>query len=248
MRSASLPGGGPTCASRVPSAYSLFAAEPRLPIRTCRPVMVKPSRAIRPTYSTSIARSATLIRSVRESSSSSSSTGTATCETITPVSTPSSTTNRVAPVTLTPYPRASRGPWMPGKDGSSALCVLTIRPPNSLEEVLADQLEEARQDDQVGPMFGDCGSQRAIPLLSGAELLEWEAERVHSGALRPLLGQRVRPIGTDGDHTGSVRRIEAWRRAGPGGWCLFRRPGPRVERAPEPSRWSRDSACGPRRT
>ena len=59
----------PTCASRV-----------RQPTRSDRrPSAVKPSRAIRPTVSTSIRRSATLIRSCSVSTVSSSSTGTARC-------------------------------------------------------------------------------------------------------------------------------------------------------------------------
>ena len=57
------------------------------------------------------------------------------CATIGPVSTPPSTTKRVAPVTLTPYARASAGPCMPGNDGDSAGWVLTrgprTRPRNS---------------------------------------------------------------------------------------------------------------------
>src|SRR5690606_29291518 len=95
------------------------------PILTFLPETVQPSRTIRPTYSTSCARSATLIRSARVSSVSSSATGTATCAMIGPVSTPSSTMNSVAPVTFTPYARASRGPWIPGNEGSSELWVLT---------------------------------------------------------------------------------------------------------------------------
>src|SRR5690606_1376961 len=91
---------------------------------TFLPVMVQPSRTIRPTYSTSWRRSAALMRSVRVSTVSSSSTSTATCAMMGPVSTPLSTKNSVAPVTLTPYSRASRGPCMPGKLGSSELCVL----------------------------------------------------------------------------------------------------------------------------
>src|SRR5690606_25023077 len=68
--------------------------------RMRRPSISKGSRAIRPTHSTSMARSRVLMRSCRVSTSSSSSTGTATWATIGPVSTPSSTTNRVAPVIL----------------------------------------------------------------------------------------------------------------------------------------------------
>src|SRR5262245_38179095 len=54
---------------------------------TFLPDTVQPSRTIRPMYSTSCARSTSLIRSARESSVSSSSTGTATCAMIGPVST-----------------------------------------------------------------------------------------------------------------------------------------------------------------
>ena len=54
------------------------------PNRTFLSLMVKPSRAIRPTVSTSIARSATLIRSWSDSTVSSSSTGTAVWATIGP--------------------------------------------------------------------------------------------------------------------------------------------------------------------
>src|SRR5437773_2295318 len=49
---------------------------------TLRPLMVQPSRTSRPTQSTSWRRSASLMRSVSESSVSSSSIGTATCATI----------------------------------------------------------------------------------------------------------------------------------------------------------------------
>src|SRR5690606_14098110 len=88
---------------------------------TFLPLMVQPSRTRRPTYVTSWRRSAALIRSVRVSTVSSGCTGPATCATIGPVSTPSSTKNRVAPVTLTPYASASRGAWMPGKAGRREL-------------------------------------------------------------------------------------------------------------------------------
>ena len=107
---------------------SLVGSGP-VPNRTRRPSTAKPSRAIRPTASTSIARSATLIRSCSDSTLSSSSTGTALCATIGPVSTPASTTKSVQPVTLTPYASASAGPCMPGNDGESAGWVLTVRPP-----------------------------------------------------------------------------------------------------------------------
>src|SRR5689334_2308416 len=96
--------------------------------------MARPSRAIRPTFSTSISRSATLIRSCRLSTSSSSSTGTTAWAMITPVSTPASTTNRVAPVTLTPYSRASAGPLTPGNEGHSAGWVLTTLFSNRLRK------------------------------------------------------------------------------------------------------------------
>ena len=56
---------------------------------------------------------------------------------------------RVAPVTLTPYASASRGPCMPGKDGSSAGWVLIIRPPNAARKRRPDQLHEAGADHQV---------------------------------------------------------------------------------------------------
>ena len=86
--------------------------------------MVKPSRASLPTLSTSITRSAALIRSWSDSTVSSSSTGTTVWATIGPVSTPASTTNSVAPVTFTPCSSASAAPCMPGNDGSSAGWVL----------------------------------------------------------------------------------------------------------------------------
>ena len=80
--------------------------------------------------STSSLRSSTLIRSCRVSTVSSSRTGTAAWSRMAPVSTPESMRKIVAPVTFTPYASASRGPCMPGKDGSSAGWVLIIRPPN----------------------------------------------------------------------------------------------------------------------
>src|SRR5690606_26295824 len=98
------------------------------PTVTFLPSMRYPSRTIRPTVSTSITRSCCLIRSCRLSTSSPGSTGTATWAMIGPVSTPSSTTNRVAPVIRTPYARASRGACMPGNAGESAGCVLMTRP------------------------------------------------------------------------------------------------------------------------
>src|SRR5215470_4342365 len=94
-------------------------------------VQVQPSRTRRPTYSTSCRRSASLMRSVRVSSVSSPSTGPVVWALIGPVSTPASTKNRVAPATFTPYPRASRGPWMPGNAGSNALCVFRYRSPKA---------------------------------------------------------------------------------------------------------------------
>ena len=70
------------------------------------------------------------MRSWSVSSVSVSRTGTAAWARIGPVSTPASTRCTVQPVIFTPWARASRTPWAPGKDGSRAGCVLTIRPAN----------------------------------------------------------------------------------------------------------------------
>src|SRR5690606_698455 len=50
---------------------------------------------------------------------------------IRPVSTPASTSITLQPVTFTPWARASRTPWAPGKAGSRAGWVLMIRPPKA---------------------------------------------------------------------------------------------------------------------
>ena len=48
-----------------------------------------------------------------------------------PVSTPASAQCTVQPVTFTPYASASRTPWAPGNEGSSAGWVLRYLPPNA---------------------------------------------------------------------------------------------------------------------
>ena len=116
---ASLPGGGPPAPVVWLQPTERARCEPGGP-------PPDPFAGDRPTVSTSMARSAALIRSCSDSTSSSSTTAPATCATIGPVSTPASTTNRVAPVTLTPYASASRGPCMPGKAGHSAGWVLRV--------------------------------------------------------------------------------------------------------------------------
>src|SRR5262249_30650907 len=78
-----------------PPVASALKSLTHRPTLTFLPSTVQPSRARRPTYSTSWRRSASLMRSVRLSSVSPSSTGTATCAMIGPVSTPASTKCRV---------------------------------------------------------------------------------------------------------------------------------------------------------
>src|SRR6185312_4870321 len=94
------------------------------------PVQVTPRVASASKTSTSSRRSTTLIRSCRVASSSSSRTGTGCWARIGPVSVPASTRCTVQPVTLTPYARASATARAPGKAGSNAGWVFTMRPGN----------------------------------------------------------------------------------------------------------------------
>src|SRR4051812_18338167 len=100
--------GGKCCAELI-EAGLVVDADQRAPDRslahlrcTFLPSTFQPSRAMRPTTSTSRSRSTLLIRSCRTFSSSPSCTATATCAITGPVSMPASTRWTVHPVTLTP--------------------------------------------------------------------------------------------------------------------------------------------------
>ena len=155
----------------------------------------------------------------RLASSSSSSTGTATCATIGPVSTPSSTTNSVAPVTLTPYARASRGPCMPGNDGDSAGWVLTRAAAEPGQERRAGELHEAGQHDEVGLVRRDRLGQRDVP--GGAVGVRRDAAARRSGCRRARRGPgpRCRRGRRRPRRSGRRRQGRSTRRSAPAGWC-----------------------------
>src|SRR6201996_6866649 len=148
----------------------------------------QPSRAIRPTVSTSSARSAILIRSCRVASSSSSCTDTAACASTGPASTPSSTRNTVQPVTFTPYASASLTPCMPGKDGSSAGCVFRQRPLNCARKLLPTSFMKPAQTMRSGSK----SAQAAARASSQASLVEKSRTfRVNVGIFASLARSRA---------------------------------------------------------
>ena len=156
---------------------------------------------------------------------------TATWATIGPVSTPSSTTNSVHPVTLTPYARASAGPCMPGKLGSSAGWVLTNRPSKRGQEVGPTSFMNPAEIDQVGLVLGDRRREGAVPRAAVGVVLHPVHERRDPGPLgagEPLDAVAVR---ADRDHLRRRTTGRRRRRAGPGGWCRNRRRGRRGAQA-----------------
>ena len=66
------------------------------------------------------------------------------------MSTPASTIKTVAPVILTPYSKASRGPWIPGKDGNRAGWELMVRPPNRSRKVCPSNFMNPAQTTKSG--------------------------------------------------------------------------------------------------
>ena len=196
------------------------------PNRTFLSLTVKPSRAIRPTASTSIARSATLIRSCSDS-------------TVVVVLRPAPRAwhdragvdagvddESVQPVTLTPYASASRAPCIPGNDGSSAGWVLTHAAAERGEERRPDQLHEAgRARPGRARTPRRRRSARASQSSRSAKSRDPVHERRDAGPLGPGQPLDAVAVGADGDDLRAVRRVGARRRAGPGGWCRTRRRG-----------------------
>ncbi len=87
------------------------------------------------------------------------------------MSTPSSTANKVAPVTFTPWASASATPCMPGKDGSSAGWVLTMvnrerkdGPTSFMKPALTTRSGSNRATRSTSPAFQ---AARSEPLTSG---------------------------------------------------------------------------------
>ena len=173
------------------------------------PWTVHPSRAIRPTVSTSSARSARLIRSCKDASSSSPRTGTAACAITGPLSTPASTRKTVHPVTCTPYSSASRTPCMPGNDGSNEGCVLMKRPPNLARKAGPDQLHEARGHHQVRLEGRARLGQRLVPVSASGMVGDPVHEGRHPGPLGPVQAGNAAAVGADSDHLCAVGVIGA---------------------------------------
>ena len=206
------------------------------PKRTFLSVIVKPSRTIRPTESTSICRSATLIRSCSDSTVSSSSTGTTVCATIGPVSTPAvddeergagdlhAVGERVGRAVHARERRQQRGV---GVDVAAGV---------ALEEGLAGQLHEAGGDDQVGLVLADGVGHGQVPVLAGVVVLdplhEGRDARPARRARAPRCRRGRRRRRPPRRRTPGRRR----RRAGPGGWCRCRT---RARRGARAQRWAR---------
>ena len=115
----------------------------------------------------------------------------------------------MAPVTLTPYASASRGPCIPGKAGSRAGWVLIVRPPNRGQEVRPDQLHEAGADHQVRLVRRDPVGQLARPRPPGRARRRSGWTNVATPARRPVQPEDARPVGADGHDPGAVRRVGA---------------------------------------
>ena len=111
--------------------------------------MVKPSRAIRPTVSTSIARSATLIRSCSDSTVSSSATATADWATIGPGVDALVDEEQRAAGDLDAVGQRVGGPVHARERGAQRRVGVDEPAAERGEEVGADQLHEPRRDHQV---------------------------------------------------------------------------------------------------
>ena len=204
----------------------------RQPSRTRRPSSCQPSRAIRPTVSTSIARSATLIRSCR-------------------VSTVSSSSHRhhrlgddragVDPVVDDEQRRAGDldavrqrvgRPVHAGERRAQRRVGVDDPAGEPGEELVPDQLHEAGQHDQVGLEGRHRVGERPVPVVAGGEVADLAARTSGCPPGRrgpaPRCRRGRRPRRPPGRRTPGRRR----RRAGPGGWCRSRRRGRRGERSP----------------
>src|SRR6185312_4593993 len=177
---------------------------------------VKPSRTMRPTQSTSIWRSAVLMRSCRLST----------------VSTPASTTNRVAPVTLTPYASASRGPCIPGKDGDRAGWVLTVRPPNRARNAAPVSRMKPARTTRHGSYAATC----SVSAASQSSRVAWSAT-AQTNVGMPARRARARPsMSSRSAPTAATRTPYAGSAAASSNACrLVPPPETRTTTSPRPS-------------
>ncbi len=158
---------------------------------------------------------------------SSSWTGTTHWATIAPVSTPASTTKRVAPATLTPWSSASRGPWIPGKAGRRALCELRNRPPKRARKAGPTSLRKPRGDDEHRPVRRHLRGQRLVPLLARGVVRHALDEGRDARALGP--GQALDAVAVPPRRRARARRTpgRGSRRAAPAAATPTRRRGRR---------------------
>ena len=137
-----------------------------------------------------------------------------------PVSTPASTTNSVAPVTLTPCASASRGAVHAREGRQQRRVGVDVAAAERGQERRADQPHEAGRDDQVGVVRGDRVGERRVPLVAARRSRRPRSTNVGTPcACGPVEGRDAVAVGTHGHHRGAVRRRRLPRRAGPAGWC-----------------------------
>ena len=140
------------------------------------------------------------MRSRRLSSSSPGSTSTGCWASTGPVSTPSSTQCTVTPVVGTAAASASRIACAPGKSGSSAGCVLTIR--NRCTTDGAKTRMKPAQTTRSGRWSAERTGEGQVPLRAVGELGQRQGEGGHADGLGP--GQRgaAGPVRADRDDLG----------------------------------------------
>ena len=180
--------------------------------------------------STSRSRSAILIRSCSDSTVSSSATGTAAWSMITPVSTPASTRNTVAPVILTPYASASRGPWMPGNDGSRAGMGVDHPAAEAARKSAPTSFRKPALITRSGAYAATCAGQPTVPGRCGRRPGPAVDEGRDAGRAGPIQTGDAGPVRADGHDLDAEGRVRARRRSAPAAGCRCPRSGRRRER------------------
>ena len=172
--------------------------------------MVKPSRAIRPTVSTSICRSATLIRSCSVSTSSSSSHGHRRLGDDRAGVDPLVDDEQRRAGDLDAVRQRVRRSRRPGERRAQRRVGVDHAAGEPAEELRTDQLHEAGQHHQVGlegrHRVGQGRCPSASRLVNSADLVD---EGRHAGRLGAGQALDAVAVGADGDHRGAVRRVRA---------------------------------------
>ena len=143
---------------------------------------------------------------------------------ITPVSTPASTRNTVAPVILTPYASASRGPCMPGEDGQQRRMGVDHPAAERGQEAGPTSFMKPALITRSGAYAATSVGQRRGPSRPGSGGRRRPATKVGMpGRGGPVEPGDAGPVGADGDDLRRRRRGRGWRRSGPAAGCRCRR-------------------------